>query len=43
MEPTTVHKIGATLFADGIERDVFEDAERRQFVEDDGEMVCPCR
>jgi hypothetical protein len=32
-------KIGSTRFTDGIERDVFEDAEGRQFVEDDGELV----
>ena len=39
MKPTKLHKIGSTRFTDGIERDVFEDAEGRQFVEDDSELV----
>jgi hypothetical protein len=34
-----LHKIGSIRFTDGIECDVFEDAEGRQFVEDDGELV----
>ena len=34
-----VRRIGSTQFTDGAERDVFEDTERRQFVEDDGELV----
>jgi hypothetical protein len=33
------HKVGSTRFTDDIERDVFEHAEGRQFVEDDCEMV----
>jgi hypothetical protein len=39
MKSNKLHKIGATRFTDGIERDVFEDAKGRQFVEDDGELV----
>jgi hypothetical protein len=39
MKPNKLHKIGSTRFTDRIERDVFEDAEGRQFLEDDGELV----
>ena len=35
MEPDGLRKIGLTRFTDGGERDVFEDAEGRQFVRDD--------
>jgi hypothetical protein len=34
-----LRKISSRWFADGTERDVFEDAEGRRFVEDDGELV----
>jgi hypothetical protein len=39
MKPKKLPKVGKVRFADGAERDVFEDAEGQQFVEDDGEMV----
>ena len=39
MKPNKLHKLGSTRFTDGIERDLFEDAEGRQFVEDDGKLV----
>jgi hypothetical protein len=32
-------KIGRLGFTDGVERDVFEDAEGRQFAEDAGELL----
>jgi hypothetical protein len=32
-------KVGSTRFTDSKERDVFEDAEGRQLVEDNGELV----
>jgi hypothetical protein len=31
--------VGRTRFTEGVERDVFEDAEGRQFVQDDGELI----
>ena len=38
MKPHKLHTIGATRFTDGIERDVFEDVEGRQFV---GQWLLP--
>jgi hypothetical protein len=37
LDPRT--KIGSVRFTDGTQRDVFEDAEGKQLVEDDGELV----
>jgi len=37
--PGDVQRVGRMLFTDGVEREVSEDAEGRQFVEDDGERV----
>jgi hypothetical protein len=34
-----LHKLNSTQFTDGIEPDVFEDAEGRHFVKDDGELA----
>jgi len=34
-----LHEIGSTRFIDGSDRGVFEDADGRQFVEDDRELV----
>jgi hypothetical protein len=39
MKPNKLRKICSTRFTDGIERDVFEYAEGRQFVKDDGELL----
>jgi DNA-binding XRE family transcriptional regulator len=38
-EAINLCKIGRLKFTDGIDRDVFEDAEGRQFVEDDGDLI----
>jgi hypothetical protein len=39
MNPKKLPRVGIVRFTDGAERNVFEDAEGRQFVEDDGELV----
>jgi hypothetical protein len=39
MKPKKLRKVGRVRFTDGVERDVFANAEGRQFVEDDGELV----
>jgi len=39
MAESNLHRIGRLPFTDGIDRDVFEDADGRQFVEDSGELV----
>jgi hypothetical protein len=39
MTPHSLHKIGSIWFTDGSEREILEDAEGRQFVEDNDEWV----